>query len=198
MALRAALRAIGAVRHDYEKCPFGTAFRKPQTLWSTVGGLQAIEKICDCTVPHEILMGKIKAEVEGRQQWAWKTTLAGRYPVPLCRELASVFAHQCPRGGFCGLGESPSHPYWNVSLGQGARIAIDADPLPQLPAVYYDTEWHGATQFSIEGDSRLRRAAAIAKQQRVGAAGAAPTGSSNLSAHARQQLRSGGACRRRA
>ena len=114
--------------------------------------------------------------------------MAGRYSVPLCRELASVFAHQCPRGGFRGLGESPSHPYWNVSLGQGARIAIDADPLPHLPAVYYDTEWHGATQFSIEGDSRLRRAAAIAKQQRVGASGAAPTSGSNLSAQCSQQV----------
>ena len=120
--------------------------------------------------------------MDRRQQWAWNTTLAGRYRVPLCRELVSVFAHQCPCSGFRGVGEPPSHSYWDVSLGQGVRRAIVTEPLPQLPAVYYDAEWHGATQPSIKGDSRQRRAAAIAEQLRVRGAGAASTGNSNLSA----------------
>ena len=64
--------------YDYVSCWFGKAYRKPQRLRSN---WPALAMGCMCMVlrsrPHEILEGKVRVDRDGRQQWFWKTTLAG-------------------------------------------------------------------------------------------------------------------------
>ena len=58
VSFRRALKRIGAVPYLYDSCHHGTAYRKPQTIWSTYD-LGVIVGLCRCLVPHEFLEGKV-------------------------------------------------------------------------------------------------------------------------------------------
>ena len=157
-----ALRLANATSTPYECCPFGTTYKKAQLLRSNVPGIEQVGLRCECEVPHEHLDGKVQLVVDGRKQWFWKTTLAGRYPPSFCWLHSDVVHSCCPSGGRSGLAEQVFHPFWTKQLSDAIHCSVDAPPTPTCPLRTEPNEWQRATDFAIEGPSRLLRAAAVA------------------------------------
>lgn len=133
-----------------------------------VGNLPSLDTICRrcaCAVsgcPHEHLQGRVylpldlRSGIYGEEK---ETTLAGRYPVPLCRQLARCIRipnHVVPKSKQLP-GQARISSWYQKRLcqvqGGDFQVAKQIKPVPQ-PC---ENEWPGATKFALEDGSRHKR-----------------------------------------
>ena len=155
--LRRLLKLIAARLDEYDDCVFGTAYKKAQAFRENLPELELLGRPCSCTIPHEILQGKVQVPEDGKVQWYWKTTVAGRYPAEFRHLAAKVFARSCPRSGYRCVDEATLHPAWARSLELSG-----CGPIPQLQVGTCDrvsarTEWENATRLALTDGSRDAR-----------------------------------------
>eukprot|EP00972_Heterocapsa_arctica_P011901 1742192-Heterocapsa_arctica.AAC.1 len=72
-------------------CEFGAIYFKPTRLAGTLPGMESLSRRCCGGHYHEILQGTVKfIAADGSKVAAWRTSLAGAYPAPLCRTWAKL------------------------------------------------------------------------------------------------------------
>lgn len=158
----ALLRRSKAVTAVFPMCHYGTPYQKFTRLSGTLFGLESLNALCTCCVPHEQLQGLAKfCEPSGKTYSVWKTSLAGKYPPGLCRALAQLLAASAPANAFRAYAEAPISRCWRNDL--GAAVAAPPSHLapPGCPK-RFRCEWDDAIGFSMAGPSRQKRAAALA------------------------------------
>ena len=166
--LARALRRAGADTVVFHRCRYRTSYLKPTRLSGMLAGLSSLALRCNCTLPHEQLCGLVR--VGGVQ--VWKTSLAGKYPPRLCRAIAELV--RLHLDGPEGLAAAVIEKVWDRELASAKRIEAPSEaPAPSCPA-RWRCEWASSPTFSMCGDSRERRLAAIearrASRSRRGAA----------------------------
>ena len=157
--LARALSRAGAEPVVFDMCRFGTSYLKPIRLVGTLPGLSTLGLRCNCTLPHEQLQGLVRLQ----GVTVWKTSLAGRYPPRLCRAIAALV--QQALHATAGVGPSTIERIWDQEL---CRLFKGVDPPLEVPCPAcpkrWRCEWAGGT-FSMCGDSRERRLAAVAARR---------------------------------
>ena len=157
--LARALSRAGAEPVVFDMCRFGTSYLKPTRLVGTLPGLSTLGLRCNCTLPHEQLQGLVRLQ----GVTIWKTSLAGRYPPRLCRAIAALV--QQALHATAGVGPSTIERIWDQEL---CRLFKGVDPPLEVPCPAcpkrWRCEWAGGT-FSMCGDSRERRLAAVAARR---------------------------------
>ena len=88
-------------------------------------------------MPHELLEGKAKLIRGDEKSWQWKTTLAGAFPIQLCRKLAELCGRAAPCLGRRGLAEQEVHGFWLGDLEKRYRTLLPTPPCPVLPEFHH-------------------------------------------------------------
>lgn len=146
-------------------------------LCGTLPCLHHLHRRCSCVLPHERLQGLAHFEQSDRRVSAvWKTTLAGRYPPRLCREVVRVARLSAPHGAAAKADESNPRPRWAAALGKAANgkpaFSVPLAPCPR----HYRSEWADAVKVSLEGNSRRLREAALLSYLAAKGCGKSETG----------------------
>ena len=88
----------------WDMCRFGSAYRKPTALLTTLSELESLSKRCNHAFRHIPAAGSTRVRVGSGYKWVARTTLAGVYPAQLCtawarqvRSASSLAASSRPR-----------------------------------------------------------------------------------------------------
>ena len=71
-------------------CRFGSKWKKNTKIWSLHGGLGALARKCQCSMPHEVIKGAKK--VKGR--WVSRSSLSASYPKRMCKVWAKLLTQK--------------------------------------------------------------------------------------------------------
>ena len=161
-----ALRTSGSLDATFPMCAFGTPYQKYTRFSGTLPGLDSLNRVCCCGLPHEHLQGLVRVVHDGKPKWVWKTSLAGRYPARLCQAFTKILAAAAPASGWRQPGE---HTFKGKCSDELRRIYGD-DPsfklrVPSCPHTSAG-EWDEATEFKLTDGSREKRLRAQVKQAR--------------------------------
>ena len=93
----------------FDLCRFGSEYRKPTGLLTTVAALEQLALRCNHSYRHIPAAGSVRVRDGGRYRWVARTTLAGAYPPQLCRKWAQTHSQSSftcstrrpPCGGTC-------------------------------------------------------------------------------------------------
>ena len=88
----------------WDMCRFGSAYRKPTALLTTLSELESLSKRCNHAFRHIPAAGSTRVRVGSAYKWVARKTLAGVYPAQLCtawarqvRSASSLAASSRPR-----------------------------------------------------------------------------------------------------
>ena len=161
----------------FPMCRFGADYAKATRMSGTLPGLQKLDCLCRCALPHERVNGMAVFETDGVRNTVWKTNLAGKYTPALCRSLGTLLADVAPVGAWRPKGEAEVLPGWARSLGAATgHPEAEERQLAKLPTRWV-SEWHDAVKIIMDKGSWARRQEALrcrAQEHRANAAARRP------------------------
>ena len=74
----------------FDMCRYGSEYRKPTALLTTLSELEVLGKRCNHAYRHVPAAGSTRVRVGSAYKWVARTTLAGAYPAQLCSTWARL------------------------------------------------------------------------------------------------------------
>ena len=90
--LRRLLAKMQVLWVHFPMCAYGARYLKWTSIATTLPELQVLSRRCCCSIPHEILQGKVRHS----GVWVWKTSLARCYPPALALAVAACLVSCAP------------------------------------------------------------------------------------------------------
>ena len=118
---------------DLDMCSFGAFYKKPTRIIGSLPGLSSLGQRCSGGHTHERLAGTIRVEEAGTSRQVFVTSLAGRYPPPLCRQWARIAKRVLPTTGSARNGFADMAP-WEAALCAARNAGVGSHFVPTCPA----------------------------------------------------------------
>ena len=142
-----ALAKLGAVCCDFDMCAYGSAWKKPTTIYTTLPGCLGLCRQCPAPgAPYVVLSGKV--QLAGARP-RWRTAFAAAYPPRLAVALARVCRAAAPPGCFRRPREPLLDDFWDWRLATSRQPAADHLRRVAAPRLARAARlgWEGAVKY---------------------------------------------------
>ena len=147
--LQRSLKACRANFLEFDSCAFGTPWKKPTYVATSLPRLLELSRSCRCCAPHVRLQGLVRC---GRPlRWTWLTRRAGCYSPQLSRRWAALLREAAPASALDASCSVSAH--WEADLSQAVGgDAPDVAFQPKCPA-RFKLPWSADAEFALGGGS---------------------------------------------
>ena len=154
---------------ELDLCRFGSDYRKPTAILTTLEGLEHLALRCNHSYRHVPAAGSVRVREGGKYRWIARTTLAGSYPPQLCSRWSKIVRAAVPPSAYARPREAAALAFNFVSELEGlVRRGSGPKGHARCAASATEQQLRGEGDNVEHGcDSTVRAAAKFLRKHRV-------------------------------